>query len=414
MVEAAIGSEGARNAGGVALTVRHGARHGAGNDAGGDGPLTLLHVFSSFGSGGAAVRFVRLANRLGPRYRHRILALDQRRDSAALLSPELDVAFLEQEMRPGKAGVAANLRIARRVLRELRPDRLLSYNWGAVEWPLANRLAPLCPAIHFEDGFGPEEADGRQLRRRVWMRRLALGGARVVVPSRVLRDIALTVWRLSATQVLHIPNGIDADALTPVGLRDRPPAELSIGCVGALRPEKNVARLVHALALLAPERRPWLHLIGDGPERPRLEALAGALGVAERVVFTGHVRDPLRLLAGCDLLALSSDTEQMPLSVLEGMALGLPVLSTDVGDVREMVAPANCPLIVPKDERCLAAALEEILAAPERRRALGQANRERVQALYGEDRMVASYDALFSGGLAGTAGRGGAHDRFPA
>ncbi|MCW2240933.1 glycosyltransferase family 4 protein [Azospirillum canadense] len=392
----------------MAMTVvGNGVRHGVTgrgptaieSGSGGDGaPRTLLHIFSSFGSGGAAVRFVRLANRLGPRYRHRILALDHRRDSASLLAPELDVGFLDLEMRPGKTGVAANLAIARRVLSRLRPDLLLSYNWGAVEWPLANRLAPLCPSIHFEDGFGPEEADGRQIRRRVWMRRLALGGARVVVPSRALWSIATGVWRLPTPRVLHIPNGIDAGAVTPVTVRDAPLSELTVGYVGALRAEKNVARLVRALALLPPQRRPWLRVIGDGPERPHLERLAGELAVAERVVFTGHVADPMRLLVGCDVLALSSDTEQMPLSVLEGMAAGLPVVSTDVGDVREMVAAANQALIVPKAEQPLAAALETVLGAPALRRALGQANRARVEAVYNEDHMVATYDRLFAGG----------------
>lgn len=372
-------------------------------------PVTMLHVFSSFRSGGAAVRFTRLANRLGARYRHRIIALDGCRDSAALLDRSVDVSFVEVVMRPGKAGVPANLLTCRRTLHALRPDLLATYNWGAVEWALANRVAPLCPSLHFEDGFGPEEADGRQIPRRVWMRRVALGASSVVVPSLVLHRIATEVWRLPQERVLYIPNGIDVAAFAP---QPRPAGsqDLTIACVGALRPEKNVARLLRALALLPEGNRPRLLLVGDGPERPRLEEQVRTSGLEGRVVFTGHVTQPAPLLADCDALALSSDTEQMPLSVLEGMAMGLPVVSTDVGDVRAMVAPENWPLIVPKtDETALAAALLRLAASPDLRREVGRANRQRVVSAYGEDRMVATYDSLFA-----TLARGGLPVALPA
>ena len=92
------------------------------------------------------------------------------------------------------------------------PDLLLTYNWGAIEWALANSLFGLCRHIHFEDGFGPEETDKR-LWRRSMLRRLALmRTSTIVVPSRNLEGIAQREWHLPTTRLRYIPNGIDADA----------------------------------------------------------------------------------------------------------------------------------------------------------------------------------------------------------
>ena len=190
--------------------------------------------------------------------------------------------------------------------------------------------------VHIEDGFGPEERD-RQTPRRVLIRRLVLARSTVVLPSRNLQRIATTIWRLPPARVRYIPNGIDLERFAAARTRRRaantPPV---IGTVAALRAEKNLARLLRAFAAVDQPAR--LVIVGDGPERPALEAWRASLGLAERVEFAGHIDDPAPIYAGFDVFALSSDTEQMPLSVIEAMAAGLPVATTDVGDVRAMLA----------------------------------------------------------------------------
>ena len=89
-----------------------------------------------------------------------------------------------------------------------------------------------------------------------------------------------------------------------------------------------------------------LVVVGDGPERPALEQQARDLGIAENVEFAGWHEELVPLYRQFDIFALSSTTEQMPLSVLEAMACGLPVVSTDVGDVSKMVADENRPMVV--------------------------------------------------------------------
>lgn len=350
----------------------------------------ILHVFPTFDVGGAQARFATLANRLGPRLRHLIVAMDGRTGCRERLEAGLDVQF--PAITITKGDTRGNVRRFRGALREWRPDLLVTSNWGSIEWAMAGAIPPRpVRHLHVEDGFGPDERD-RQQPRRVWARRIVLARSRTIVPSRTLERIAREVWRLPRRRVQYLPNGVD---LTMV------PAEVwagegpVIGTVAALRAEKNLGRLLRAFAQAAATRKARLLIIGDGPERAGLEALARELRIAQQVRFTGHVPAPSGLIAGLDLFALSSDTEQMPLSILEAMAAGLPVAATAVGDVATMLAPENRPYIVPRDDAALAQAFGALLDDSGARRALGAANRARAEAVYSEDAMVEGWAALF-------------------
>ncbi len=355
----------------------------------------VLSVFPTFSVGGAQVRFATLANRLGPAFRHAVIAMDGDWTCAERLEPGLDFTWPEVPVRKGDT--LANMQAFRRALQEIRPDVLVTYNWGTIEWALAN-LLPLARHIHCEDGFGPEE-QARQIPRRVWTRRLALRRATVVLPSRTLEQIATRIWRLPRAGLRYVPNGIDLARFAPRReAATEATAGLTVGTVAALRAEKNLARLLRAFAQVSEAMDARLVVVGDGPERPALEALAAALGIAARVRFAGHVADPAPLYAAFDVFALSSDTEQMPISVLEAMASGLPVATTDVGDVRAMLAEENGRFVVPKqDEAALAEAMRALLADAALRRAAGEANRARAEREFDERVMVETYGRLFTG-----------------
>jgi glycosyltransferase involved in cell wall biosynthesis len=367
-------------------------------------PARLLHVLPSFALGGAQRRTVDLANAFGSAHTHTILALDGDTSAGRHLAGTVRVAYRDVPIRPSSGIALDNLQALRGLLRAERPDLLLTYNFGALEAALANRLWPLCPHLHFEDGFGPDETGGRQLGRRVWLRRIALSGrSMVVVPSRTLERIALRVWRLGPERVHYIPNGIDPahyrladpDLPTPAWRR---PEELVVGSVGGLRPEKNYARLLRAFAQLPRNGQPLrLVLVGDGPERPALERLAAGLGVADRVTFTGFLADPGPALRAFDVFALSSDTEQMPYSLIEAMTCGLPVVATDVGDVQSMLPLEARGWTVPAtDEAAFAAKLSALLENAATRREIGGRNRVHAAAHFGLDAMVQHYTALFA------------------
>lgn len=371
----------------------------AGNDPVVTTQRTLLHVFPSFAVGGQQTRFATLANRFGDAYRHVVVSLDGRDAALGLLSPGVEVELI----RVARSGTQEALRTAGRTIAERRPDALITYNWGSIEWAMANRLRAPRPHLHLEDGFGRDEAD-RQHPRRVLTRALTLRSSTVVVPSRKLEALATASWRLRRERVRYIPNGIDASRFDAKG--DAPPpfdrggAACVIGSFSPLRPEKNLARLLRAFAGLDGDAR--LVLCGGGPEEAALKALAAELGLGERVIFTGHVRAPELALGAFDIFAMTSDTEQMPYAVLEAMCARLPVVATDVGDIAEMLAPENRAFVVPRDEEArLAAALRALCADAARRRAIGARNRAEVEERFTIPGMASAFGQVLDQALSG-------------
>jgi glycosyltransferase involved in cell wall biosynthesis len=343
-------------------------------------------VFPTFAVGGAQARLATIAGALGGRYRHLIVALDGRLDARARLDPRLDVTCL------GLDGVKNDMIRAVRTyaarLAEWRPDLTLTYNWGAIEFAAAARFARL-PQMHVIDGFGPEEVS-RRLRRRLLISRLALARALVVVPSRKLLTICRDEMRLPAAQALYLPNGINLDRFSPAAKHTARP--LTIGTIAALRAEKNIDRLIHAFSHLDPVHNARLLIVGDGERLPSLTALVAALGLGDRVTFAGHHNDVRPLLQSFDICALSSDTEQMPMVVLEAMASGLPIAATDVGDIATMVAPENAPFVRGRHFAPLAAALAELCRDAQARARIGAANRAQAEAHFTEAGMVTAWE----------------------
>jgi glycosyltransferase involved in cell wall biosynthesis len=349
----------------------------------------VAHVFPTFAVGGAQVRFAAIANHFGAGFRHIVVAMDSNLACRERLNPNLDVTF--PSVDASKNAMLSNAWRFRRLLRDWQPDVLVTCNWGAIEFALAN-IIPVTRHLHVVDGFGPEERTA-QIPRRVLMRRLALSRTPVVLPSRNLVRIAGEIWKLPPGVIRYVPNGVDLARFATDGAQ-RDGGEPVIGTVAALREEKNIARLIHAFARLQSGR---LTIVGDGPERPVLEALAASLGVANRVQFAGHHQDTPAFYASFDIFALSSDTEQMPLSVIEAMASGLPVVSTAVGDVPLMVSKENAPFITPLDDAALADALTTMAGDRDTRRRVGLANLVKAQRDFDQAAMFDAHGALWRG-----------------
>jgi glycosyltransferase involved in cell wall biosynthesis len=361
----------------------------------------ILHVFQTFEVGGTQVRFAAIANHFGRRWQHVIIAMNGNLASRSLLDPELEVDF--PEVVSTSRSTLGNARRFRKSLQAIKPDLMMTYSWGAIEWALANVSLPLSFSrsirhIHLEDGFGAGEQEAQFLRRSL-LRRACLRSSTVVLPSLTLYDVAVKQWRLPEKGVYHIANGVDLHRFAPAkNLLSR--SELPVvGVVAALRPEKNHARLLRAFRLATMNCPARLVIVGDGIERARLEALTVELGLSGTVSFVGATQAPEHAYRELDVFALSSDTEQMPLSILEAMAAGLPVVATDVGDVRAMLSNDNQPFVASRDDHAFAASLHRLLQNPRERVQLGSANRVRAEAEYGLGRMLHNHAALIEANL---------------
>ncbi|MFN7926620.1 MAG: glycosyltransferase family 4 protein [Blastocatellia bacterium] len=367
-------------------------------------PRHLLHAFSTFAVGGPEVRSCDLINHFGERYRHTIIAMDGRYDCKAKLQSGAPVTYLEVENF--RQNLVKNVQQFSRLLNQLKPDVLLTYNWGSIEWGLANALSRVCPHFHWEEGFAPEEVV-RQKKRRIYARRLFLARAdKIVVPSRVLERIAQQVWQFPASRVLYIPNGVDVvkysrspsheHNLTSLPAAFQSPTTLLVGTVATLRQEKNIPRLIRVFTQATTNIDAKLVIVGNGPEYPALWQLVEEKQLSEKVLLLGHKDDPAEIVKQFDVFAISSDTEQMPISVLEAMAAACPVVGTDVGDISEMLAPANrdflCPALA---EDVFATHLQCLLLDADLRLQLGQQNHERCQALFDKSVMYHHYETLY-------------------
>jgi len=210
---------------------------------------------------------------------------------------------------------------------------------------------------------------------------------------------------ISPDKVRVVPNGIDVWRFAPgprsgvlrrrFGLDDD---DIVIGHVARFSPVKNHSMLVDAFALvLEREGRAFLALIGDGPLRETIEARVERLGIGRRVGFLGHVTDPPTMYRELDLLVLPSFSEAASMSVLEGMASGLPIVATAVGGTPALLAHGDAGVLVPSDDAAsLATALIRLAGLPEERARLGRAARDRAVSRYGEEAMLDAYERLYA------------------
>lgn len=367
--------------------------------------VRILHLHSTFSLGGKEARAVRLMNDLGDRAEHVVAsAVPGALGARDAIDPAVRVAFPEDAPPlAGRPGLG-RFRALARWMRDF--DLILTYNWGALDAVMAHRLggAGMPPMIHHEDGFNADEADRLKPSRTLY-RRLAFPTLhRLVVPSARLEAIARDTWRQPADRVVRIPNGIaamryaeppDPGAIPGFVRRE---GEVVVGTLAGLREVKDLPRLVRAVAALPDKVR--LVIVGEGPERGAIEAEAARCGLGERLVMPGFLDRPWRYVGLFDIFALSSRSEQFPISVVEAMAAGLPVAAPPVGDVVDMVAEPNRPLIVEAaGSGGLARTLDMLVRDPDLRRRIGAANREKARAEFDENSMLRSYRRLYGEAL---------------
>ena len=369
--------------------------------------VRILHLHSSFDLGGKEARAVRLMNHFGDQAEHVVLSAADAFGARDAIDKKIKVAFPRNDA-PSLAGMPGMGRYRKLAAYMKKFHLVLSYNWGAMDGVMAHTL--LCrsmglpPLIHHEDGFNDDEIH-RLKKRRNWFRSIALQRSHaLVVPSKTLENIARTAWHQPLEKIARFPNGIDIAHYNRRPQRGSFPGfvqrdgEIIVGTIAGLRAVKNIPRLVRAVAAAGPNVR--LAIAGEGPERTAIMAEASRLGIADRVMMPGFLRDPARFIRLFDIFALSSDSEQYPISLVEAMASELPVVATDVGDVRNIVASENLPFIIRRDDEAgLADAIRLLADDAALRKKLGDANRYLATSQYDEITMLARYRQLYGSAM---------------
>lgn len=316
----------------------------------------------------------------------------------AVVGSDADVVAAVAARRPGSAvrlvpavrdkwdvrGVAGHVR----VLLGLRPDVVqanLRTPWTCQYGILAGLLVPRARVIAVEHLPIPSGDPGQRRLKRVLAGRLAAHVAVGGQAARLVEEYA----GLPVGSIRTVHNGVPDVRLEPV---PRPLPGLVVGSLGRLDTQKGYDVLLRALAGLEGVSAV---LVGDGPEREPLEALAAELGLAERLVITGWRSDARAYLGAVDVFCLPSRYEGFPLAILEAMLGGLPVVATRVGSVAEAVLEGETGLLVAaEDPEALREALRRALD-PETGRRLGEAGRRRALERFSVEAMAHGYESLY-------------------
>lgn len=239
-------------------------------------------------------------------------------------------------------------------------------------------------------------------------RMLARATTRVVTVSTGQARELVDEYRICpADKMRVVPLGLELDRFAPARtahLRGELRAELGLGAepvvavVGRLVPIKDHELLLRAAARVAEAGEPFhLAVVGGGPLEPRLRELAAELGLERRVSFLGWRRDLDRIYAGCDVVALSSRNEGTPVCLIEALAAGRAVVSTDVGGVREVLRGGELGVLVPHgDPAALADGLLSLLRDPALRERLGARGAAEAPVRFGVARLLADVRDLYN------------------
>jgi glycosyltransferase involved in cell wall biosynthesis len=341
-----------------------------------------------------------LINNTSDVYNHEILVLDKFTDASNWIRDKR-IRFVDFEKPTGQLRFFRALRCA---LKESRPDLLMTYNWGATDAIWLGRIAGMKHVIHSEHGFNADEG-----RTTIWKRdavrflvyRLA---SKLVVVSREFEGLLQRRYLLGAGRVVRIPNGIDPSFYSPdcnerrwirkvLGFAD---SDVVVGFSGRLDPIKNLGWLLEVFASCV-RQHSYLRLlvVGDGPERKRLERLSKQKNLQGHIVLTGQQGNVVTYLRAMDVFLLTSLREQMPMSVLEAMAVGIPVVATKVGEIPYMIDNGRNGFVL--DVGTPLGAFGQTLSrllCPARRKSMGEAARQKVIDHFQEQTMVQRYKTV--------------------
>ncbi|HWH79096.1 MAG TPA: glycosyltransferase, partial [Candidatus Binatus sp.] len=264
-------------------------------------------------------------------------------------------------------------------------------------------VAGIARVIHGEHGREATDPEGLNAKRNLIRRALSPMVDRFVSVSEDLRRWLTETVGISRRKVLTIHNGVDTERFSGQGREESrrrlgwDPGAFIIGIVGRLDPVKDHVTLLTAFAPVAQRnKKARLMIVGEGPERRRIEAHAAALGISGQTLLLGEQHDIPVLLKAFDVFALTSIAEGISNTILEAMASALPIVATRVGGNSELIEDAlTGRLVAPGDAAALTTILQSYFENSEMCLAHGRAARVRAEKNFSLDRMAVNYADLY-------------------
>ena len=369
-------------------------------------PIRVVYCIDNMQMGGTELNALRTAERLDRRrFSISVVCI---RDNGPLMARYKDAGIpvhtfpMTSFLGPGAARQAVRLI---RLFRTERTDIVHSHDaYTSVYATFCARMAGVRGVIASRRSWHSPHLQGRILRANRVAYRFA---HRVVGNSPSVSRLVESESGISASRIVTIPNFLDEESFAPLPVAERrrmldalgvPEGAFVVGIVARLSPVKDHATLLRAIASLR-DRIPALHciLVGDGPERASIEALAGALGIEDIVHLAGERAQPPNLHGLFDVSVLCSTSEAFPNSVLEAMAASRPVVATDVGGTPDAVQEGTTGLLVrPGDPSGLAEAILRLHREPALRGRLGNAAQAAARAGYSAEAVIRQVEALYT------------------
>jgi sugar transferase (PEP-CTERM/EpsH1 system associated) len=363
--------------------------------------IRVLHVVDSLGVGGTELGLAKVIEGTREKIAHSVCAVRAGGATADRLDAHgVPVRVLGK--RPGNDWTVP-LRFAR-LCRQTAPDVVHTRNWGSVDAIVGARLARVPVVIHGEHGREASDPDGINRRRNRLRRMVVVLADRVVAVSEQLRTWLIREVGVPERKVSLLKNGVDAERFCPRDDRcdlrrahGYGPQDIVVGTVGRLDPVKNQTALLEVLATLtATQPRLRVVIAGTGPERESLTRAVGERGLADKVALLGQRNDVPDVLNLLDVFILPSLGEGMCNTILEAMAVGLPVVATRVGGNPELVDDGVTGRLVPVcDDSALARAIALYAGDEGLRRKHGAAGRRRVVEEFSVGAMAERYLQLY-------------------
>lgn len=370
---------------------------------------TICQVLHSLELGGAEILAARLARRLKRDFRFLFVCLDE----LGSLGRELREDGFAVEVLGRRSG--RDWRCARRlahIVHRERVDVLHAHQYTPFFYCAASRVLRSQPAVLFTE-HGRHHPDFPRRKRMLANRVLLRSRDRVVAVGEAVRRALIENEGIAPARVEVIYNGIPlAPFEACLNEDERAAVRMELGT----KPDDlvliQVARLDylkdHATAIRTMERlvgrcpRARLLVVGDGTERESIEGMIRQRALGEHVRLLGLRHDVPRLLAASDIVLLTSISEGIPLTLIEAMAAGRPIVSTRVGGVAEVVDDGRTGLLAPSgDDSALADIVVRLADDPARRHELGRAGRQRAESRFSEGQMHVHYQSCYEGMFVG-------------